>query len=146
MYFNMKKYKVGYTCGVFDLFHVGHLNLLERCKEMCDILIVGVCDDNYVRDIKHKEPVYPEDQRVRILKALKVVDDAVLVDIETTNNKLLALEKFHFDVLFSGDDWKGSDRYKKTEQQFAELGAAIEYFPYTKGISTSQIKEQMKNN
>lgn len=142
----MKKYKVGYTCGVFDLFHVGHLNLLERCKEMCDILIVGVCDDNYVRDIKHKEPVYPEDQRVRILKALKVVDDAVLVDIETTNNKLLALEKFHFDVLFSGDDWKGSDRYKKTEQQFAELGAAIEYFPYTKGISTSQIKEQMKNN
>ena len=140
----MKKYKVGYTCGVFDVFHVGHLNLLERCKEMCDILIVGVCDDNYVRDIKHKEPVYPEDQRVRILKALKVVDDAVLVDIETTNNKLLALEKFHFDVLFSGDDWKGSDRYKKTEQQFAQLGAAIEYFPYTKGISTSQIKEQMK--
>ena len=113
---------------------------------MCEILIVGVCNDTYVREVKHKEPVYSEDQRVRILKALKVVDDAVLVDIETTNNKLLALEKFHFDVLFSGDDWKGSDRYKKTEQQFAELGAAIEYFPYTKGISTSQIKEQMKNN
>jgi glycerol-3-phosphate cytidylyltransferase len=138
-----KKYHVGYTCGVFDVFHVGHLNLLERCKAMCDILIVGVCDDTYVREYKHKEPVYPEDQRVRILKALKVVDDAVLVDIETTNDKMLALEKFHFDVLFSGDDWKGSERYLRTEKQFAELGACIEYFPYTQGISTTQIKEHI---
>ena len=101
-----KKYHVGYTCGVFDVFHVGHLNLLERCKEKCDILIVGVCDDTYVREIKKKEPVYSETDRVRILKALKVVDDAVLVDIETTNDKELALDKFRFDVLFSGDDWK----------------------------------------
>ena len=130
-----KKYHVGYTCGVFDVFHVGHLNLLERCKSMCDILIVGVCDDTYVREYKHKEPVYPE--------ALKVVDGAVLVDIEATNDKMLALEKFHFDVLFSGDDWKGSERYQKTEKQFAELGASIEYFPYTQGISTTQIKEQI---
>ena len=121
-----------------------HLNLLERCKNMCDILIVGICDDEYVRQIKGKEPAFLQEQRLRILNALKVVDAAYLVDIETTNDKMLALEKFHFDVLFSGDDWKGSDRYKKTEQQFAQLGAAIEYFPYTKGISTSQIKEQMK--
>lgn len=140
---SMKKYHVGYTCGVFDIFHVGHLNLLERCKDMCDILIVGVCDDHYVREIKHKEPVYTEDQRIRILKALKVVDDAVLVDIETTNDKMLALDKFHFDVLFSGDDWKGSERYKRTEEQFATLGVCIEYFPYTKGISTTQLKEKM---
>ena len=133
----MKKYHVGYTCGVFDVFHVGHLNLLERCKQMCDILIVGVCNDEYVNKVKHKEPVFPEDQRIRILKALKVVDDAVLVNIETTNDKMLALEKFHFDVLFSGDDWKGSERYKKTEEQFARLGVSIEYFPYTQGVSTS---------
>ena len=137
------KYHIGYTCGVFDLFHVGHLNLLERCKSMCDILIVGVCDDTYVREIKQKEPVYPEDQRVRILNALKVVDKAVLVDIATTDDKMLALEKFHFDVLFSGDDWKGSERYKKTEAQFAEYGVSIEYFPYTQGISTSQLKKQI---
>ena len=139
-----KKYHIGYTCGVFDVFHVGHLNLLERCKKMCDILIVGVCDDTYVRKIKHKEPVYPEDQRVRILNALKVVDDAVLVNIETTNDKMPALEKFHSDVLFSGDDWKGSERYKRTEEQFAKLGASIEYFPYTQGISTTDIKKKMK--
>ena len=110
---------------------------------MCDILIVGVCDDTYVREIKHKEPVYSEEQRVRILKALKVVDDAFLVDIATTDNKMLALEKFRFDVLFSGDDWKGSERYKKTEEQFSKIGASIEYLPYTQGISTTQIKEKI---
>ena len=139
----MKKYRIGYTCGVFDLFHVGHLNLLERCKEMCDILIVGVCNDDYVRNIKKKEPVYSEDERVRILNALKVVDKAELVTIEETDDKMLALNKFHFDVLFSGDDWKGSERYLRTEQQFAEYGASIEYLPYTQGISTSQIKETL---
>ena len=136
----MKKYKIGYTCGVFDLFHVGHLNLLERCKEMCDVLIVGVCDDEYVRKIKNKEPVIVENDRVRVLNALKCVDRAVLVDIETTNNKMLAREQFQFDVLFSGDDWKGSERYKLTEQQFSRIGVSIEYLPYTKGVSTSDIK------
>ena len=139
----MKEYHIGYTCGVFDVFHVGHLNLLERCKNMCDILIVGVCDDTYVRKVKNKEPVYSEEQRVRILNALKVVDQAVLVDIETTNDKILAREKFKFDVLFSGDDWKGTERYLKTEAQFADLGVAIEYFSYTQGISTTQLKEKM---
>ena len=141
-----KKYKVGYTCGVFDLFHVGHLNLLERCKNMCDYLIVGVCDDKYVRDIKKKEPVYTEEQRVRILNALKVVDKAELVTIEETNDKMLAIERFNFDVLFSGDDWKGSERYLKTEEQFKQYGAYIEYLPYTQGISTSQIKEELSKN
>ena len=140
----MKKYKIGYTCGVFDMFHVGHLNLLEKCKSMCDYLIVGVCNDDYVRNIKHKEPVYSEQDRVRILEALKVVDRAELVTIEETHDKILAIEKFHFDVLFSGDDWKGSERYQKTEEQFKKYGAFIEYFPYTQGISTTQIKEKIK--
>ena len=141
----MKKYKVGYTCGVFDLLHIGHLNLLERCKEMCDTLIVGVCNDDYVRNIKHKNPVYSEEERLRLLNALNCVDKAVLVDIETTNEKMIALDKFKFDVLFSGDDWKGSERYNKTEEEFGKLGVKIEYLPYTKGISTTIIKEKMKN-
>lgn len=138
-----KKYKVGYTAGVFDLFHVGHLNLIERCKAMCDYLIIGVCDDDYVRNIKKKEPVIKEDDRVRILNALKAVDEAVLVNYEITDNKMLALDKFKFDVLFSGDDWKGTERYQKTEEQFAKVGVAIEYLPYTHGVSSSQIKETM---
>lgn len=142
----MKKYKVGYTCGVFDVFHVGHLNLLEKCKEMCEVLIVGICNDDYVYNVKHKNPVFSEDERLRIVGALRCVDRAEIVDIETTNEKMLALNKFKFDVLFSGDDWKGSERYLKTEKEFEKYGTAIEYLPYTKGISTTIIKEKMKNN
>lgn len=140
----MKKYKIGYTVGVFDLFHVGHLNLLERCKEMCDVLIVGICDDNYVRDIKHKEPIVSEMDRARIVKALKCVDDTVIVDYTETADKTITHKKLGFDVLFSGDDWKGSERYKRTEEQFAALGVTIEYLPYTHGVSTSDIKDQIK--
>lgn len=139
----MKKYRIGYTCGVFDLFHVGHLNLLERCKEQCDYLIVGMCDDKYVREFKKKEPVINEDDRLRILNALKCVDRAEKVDIETTNDKMLAWNRFKFDVLFSGDDWKGSERYLKTEEQFKKIGASIEYLPYTQGVSSSGIKKKI---
>ena len=142
----MKKYKIGYTCGVFDLFHTGHLNLLERCKEMCDILVVGVCDDGYVRDIKHKEPIIKENERVRILNALKCVDRAELVDIETTNDKMIAQRRFGFDVLFSGDDWKGTERYMRTEEQFSKIGVSIEYLPYTKGVSTTEIKKKISED
>ncbi len=139
----MKKYKIGFTAGVFDLFHVGHLNLFERCKEQCEFLIVAVCDDNYVRSVKHKEPVFSLEERVRIIGALKCVDKVVVVTPEEVEDKMLVQAKFGFDVLFSGDDWKGSERYQKTEEQFAKVGVSIEYLPYTQGVSTSQIKEKM---
>ena len=100
----MKKYRIGYTCGVYDLFHIGHLNLFEKCKEMCDVLIVGVCNDEYVTQIKKKKPIISEEERLRIINALKVVDAAYLIDIETTNDKMKALSDFKFDVLFSGDE------------------------------------------
>lgn len=140
----MKKYKVGYTCGVFDLFHTGHLNLLERCKEMCDYLIVGVCDDEYVRNIKNKSPVIEQADRVRILNALKCVDLAELVDFKITDDKMLAYDRFKFDVLFSGDDWKGTERYVRTEEQFKKIGVTIEYLPYTQGVSTTDIKKKIQ--
>lgn len=141
----MKKYRVGFTAGVFDLFHIGHLNLLERCKEQCDYLIVAVCGDDYVTKVKKKTPVYPEKDRIRIIGALKCVDEVSTISLEEIDDKMKALERFHFDVLFSGDDWKGSERYNKTEEQFAKLGVSIEYLPYTKGISTTQIKDYLKN-
>lgn len=140
----MKKYRIGYTTGVFDLFHVGHLNLLEKCKEMCSYLIVAICDDDYVKNVKHKTPVYPLEERVRIIGALKCVDEVVVINTEETEDKMASLKKYKYDVLFSGDDWKGSERYIKTEEQFAEYGTRIEYLPYTKGISTTQIKESLK--
>ncbi|MBO5421464.1 MAG: adenylyltransferase/cytidyltransferase family protein [Clostridia bacterium] len=141
----MKKYNVGFTAGVFDLFHVGHLNLFENCKKMCSHLIVGVCDDEYVRDIKHKEPIFPLEERVRIISSLKCVDEVVVVSFEEIDDKMLALEKFKFDVLFSGDDWKGSERYLKTEEQFSKVGVSIEYLPYTKSVSTTEIKNKIKS-
>ncbi len=141
----MKKYKTGITVGVFDMFHVGHLNLLERCKAQCDELIVAICDDDYVRNIKHKEPVIVQSDRVRLVEALKCVDRAVLVDYKRTDDKMLLWEELGFDVLFSGDDWKGSERYLKTEKEFKKIGVSIEYLPYTQGVSTTDIKEKIKN-
>jgi len=140
----MKKYSIGYTCGVFDVLHDGHLNLLENCKKMCDYLIVGVCNDDYVNNVKHKVPVFDEKQRKRLLNALKVVDSAEIVSVEETDDKMLSLKRFKYDVLFSGDDWKGTERYNRTEEQFAKLGVSIEYLPYTKGISTTELKHKME--
>lgn len=139
--------KIGYTCGVYDLFHVGHLNLFERCKKYCDYLIVGICTDDYVRTFKNKEPVINEVDRMRIVGALKCVDEVALVTNEETVDKVLAWNKFKFDVLFSGDDWKGTKRYLDMEKAFKEKDIHIEtvFFPYTQGVSSSQIKEEMKN-
>lgn len=137
--------KIGFTCGVYDLFHVGHLNLLEKCKAQCDHLIVGICTDEYVRKIKNKEPVICEADRLRIIGALKCVDEVGFVSIEETVDKLAAWEKFHFNVLFAGDDWKGTERFLKTEKDFKERGIELEtiFFPYTQGVSTSGIREKM---
>jgi len=143
---NKKKYKIGYTCGVFDLFHVGHLNLLENCKKQCETLIVGVCTDEYVIKIKNKTPIFSQDERVRIIEALNVVDNAELVNIAEVNDKELAQKIFKFDVLFSGDDWKGTERYIETEKQFKKIGVNIEYLPYTQGISTTLIKDSLNNS
>ena len=123
----MKKYKIGFTCGVFDLLHIGHLNLLEKCKSMCDYLIVGVCNDEYVLNVKNKTPIFTQEDRVRILKSLKCVDDAVLMSVEEVADKLKFYNKIKFDVLFSGDDWKDSERYKKTEEQFKKYNISIEW-------------------
>lgn len=141
-----KKMKIGYTCGVYDLFHVGHLNLFERCKKQCDYLIVGVCDDDYVRTVKGKEPVINEKDRARIVGALKVVDEAVIIDTKVTVDKMLALKKFGFNILFVGDDWKGTPRFIETEKQFKEnqIDVEIVFLPYTKSVSTSKLREELK--
>ncbi len=141
-----EKKKIGYTCGVYDLFHVGHLNLFERCKKQCDYLIVGVCDDEYVRTIKKKEPMINETDRTRIVNSLKVVDEAHVIDTQTTIDKMLALKKFNYNVLFVGDDWKGTERFKATEKQFKQNGIDVEivFFPYTQGVSTSALREELK--
>lgn len=135
----MKHYKVGYTTGVFDLFHVGHLNLLQRAKAHCDYLIVGVTTDSLVA-YKNKQAVIPYEERRRIVEAIRYVDRVVP---QVNMNKMEAWEKYHFDVIFVGDDWKGTDKWIKYEQEFQEVGVDIVYFPYTRNISSSILAEKI---
>ena len=132
---------VGYTTGVFDMFHIGHLNILRRAKEKCDYLIVGVSTDEVVEDYKHHKPVIPFDQRAAIVEAVKYVDEVVP---QTSMDKLEFLKQRHFDVMFHGDEWKGSDLYNKYEQEFAQYGARIEYLSHTDGISSSLLREKIQ--
>lgn len=135
-----KKYKVGFTDGVFDMFHVGHLNMLREAKKHCDYLIVGVHSDEIVESYKHRKTVINEHDRREIIGALKCVDEAV---INTTREKMLLWEKHHFDVVFIGDDWKGTERWNNFEKILGEVGVSVVYIPYTKGISTTQLREQL---
>lgn len=135
----MKKYKVGYTAGVYDLFHVGHLNLLKKAKEQCDYLIVAVTTDE-LTSYKNKKAVIPFEDRCEIVEAIKYVDKVVpQVDMD----KMGAWERNHFDVMFVGDDWKGTDKWNKIEEDFKKVGVDIVYFPYTKKVSSTKLREKL---
>lgn len=136
-----KKYKIGYTQGTYDLFHVGHLNLLEHAKEKCDYLIVGVNSDELVLRYKNKKTTIPAKDRARIVQAMKVVDKVVITN---TLDKSWLLSKLHFDVIFIGDDWKGNERWKKTEEDLALHGVPVEYLPHTDGISTTELTNKIR--
>ena len=138
---NEKKFKIGYTTGTFDLFHVGHLNLLEKAKENCEILIVGVSTDELVKDYKGELPVIPFEDRIRIVGALKCVDK---VSAQKTLNKLDVLPDIQYDVLFHGDDWKNTKMYNEIEEKLREQKVSCIYFPYTKSVSTKSIKERIQ--
>lgn len=134
----MKKYKIGYTTGVYDMFHIGHLNILKRAKEQCDYLIVGVSTDEVVQSYKNKTPIIPFDERIAIVAELKCVDKAIP---QTDMNKMEAWKQFHFDALFHGSDWKGSDMYTKMEKDFATIGVDVVFLPHTEGVSSTLLTE-----
>ncbi len=138
----MKKYRIGYTQGTYDMFHIGHLNLINHAKEYCDYLIVGVNSDDLVRSYKNKSPVIVEDERAEIVRNIKAVDECFIV---TTLDKLNALERFHFDVIFIGDDWKGNTRWEKTGQDLKEKGVDLVFLPHTDGISSTQLTGVIKH-
>lgn len=135
---DMKNQVVGFTSGVFDLFHVGHLNILKRAKALCDRLIVGVTTDELV-SYKNTDAIIPFAERIEILQSLKYVDLAVPQD---NLDKLEMWKKLKFDVMFIGDDWYDTGRFKDFEAKLSGVGVKIIYLPYTKGISTSDIKER----
>jgi len=136
----MKKYKIGYTTGVFDMFHIGHLNILRRAKDQCDYLIVGVSSDDLVCHEKNKRPIIPMEDRMAIIDSIKYVDQVV---VQYNKNKLAAWELFKFDVMFVGSDWKGTQTWNNYEKEFASIGVDIVYLPHTEGISSSLILERI---
>lgn len=131
---------IGYTTGVYDLFHVGHLNLLKNAKGMCDQLVVGVTVDELVQ-YKGKEAMIPFEDRIEIVRSCKYVDAAVP---QYDMDKLSACKKLGATVMFVGDDWYGTEKWQSYEKQFAEEGIRIVYFPYTIGVSSTRINEALK--
>ena len=138
----MKKYKIGYTQGVFDMFHVGHLNLLNNAKEQCEYLIVGVNSDALVRDYKSKVTVINEHERCMIIQNIKAVDEGIIVE---TLDKLILWNRLHFDAVFIGDDWKGNTRWHETELQLKPVGADVVYLPHTENISSTILRIEREN-
>ena len=141
----MKKAKkiIGYTTGVFDLFHIGHLNILRSAKQQCDYLIVGVTSDDLCFARKNKYPVMPLDERIEIIKAIKYVDEVV---IQEDMIKLAAVKKYKINIVFVGSDWQGTPQWKEYENQFKEVGCNVVYLPHTTGISTTMIVNSIRNS
>ena len=133
---------IGYTAGVYDLFHIGHLNLLKNAKGMCDKLIVGVTTDNLVT-YKGKRSMIPFEDRQEIVRSIKYVDAVVPQD---DMDKLTMCKKLGASYLFVGDDWYGTEKWQKYEEEFAKAGVKIIYFPYTKGISSTKITEALRQS
>ena len=138
-----KKYKIGYTTGVFDMFHIGHLNLLKRAKEQCDRLIVGVTTDRLCYERKAKYPIISEQDRMAIISELRCVDDVIFQD---DMDKMRMVKNYHVNVVFVGSDWKGSKSWENYEKQFATAGCSVVYLNHTEGISSSILRERLNRN
>lgn len=132
---------IGYTTGVFDLFHVGHLNMLKNSKAMCDRLIVGVTTDELVT-YKNKKAVIPYEERAEIVRAIKYVDAVIP---QENMDKFEMWNRLKFDIMFVGDDWYGTEKWEKYEEQLGNVGVKIVYFPYFKGTSSTKINAVLDN-
>ena len=132
---------IGYTTGVYDMFHIGHLNILKRAKNQCDFLIVGVSTDELVLHEKNKIPIIPFEDRCKIVEAIRYVDKVVP---QINKNKFEAWEKYNFQKMFVGSDWKGSDAWNRYEEQFQPYGVEIVYLEHTDGISSSILREKLQ--
>ncbi|MHA6332445.1 adenylyltransferase/cytidyltransferase family protein [Qipengyuania sp. CAU 1752] len=133
-----KKPRIGYTTGVFDMFHVGHLRILEQAKAQCDFLVVGVSSDALVAQYKKKTPIIPLQDRKTIIEAVRHVD---MVVVQKHRDKVKAWEEIRFDVMFVGDDWKGNRVFQEAEKVLNGHGVEIVFFPYTKHVSSTQLTE-----
>lgn len=133
---------IGYTTGVFDMFHIGHLNIIKRAKAQCDYLIVGVSTDELVQHDKNKSPIIPYADRCAIVEAIKYVDKVVP---QPDKNKFAAWERYHFNKMFVGSDWKGTEAWNRFEAQLAPIGVEIIYLDHTEGISSTILRDKLNN-
>ena len=135
-----KKYKIGYTTGVFDMFHIGHLNILKKAKEQCEYLVVGVTTDELCFARKNKYPIICESERIAIVEAIRYVDKVVS---QCDMNKIEAVKDCGADVVFVGSDWKGTPSWDDYEKQFSEIGCTVVYLDHTDGISSTILRERL---
>lgn len=141
----MEKYKVGYLSGVFDLYHVGHLNLIQRAKGRCEYLMIGLLTDELVVRFKKNPPYIPYEERRRILESVRYVDEVVAVTDEN-HEKMKAWNLYHFDCLFSGDDYAQNPYWMEDKKNLQNVGSNIEFFPYTKSTSSTMIKAAIEKS
>ncbi|MCX8472090.1 MAG: adenylyltransferase/cytidyltransferase family protein [Sediminibacterium sp.] len=132
---------IGYTTGVFDLFHIGHLNILKNAKSLCDRLIVGVTTDELV-SYKNKQAVIPFVERIEIVRSIKYVDSVVP---QSSMDKLESYKKLKFDIMFVGDDWFKQDKWELIEETFKQLNVKVIYFPYTQSTSSTIINQTLQS-
>ena len=135
-----KKYKIGYTTGVYDMFHIGHLNIIKKAKEQCEYLVVGVTTDELCEKRKNKRPIICEADRVSIVEAIKYVDKVVF---QNDMDKLSAVIKYNADAVFVGSDWQGTPAWDKYEKDFASVGCEVVYLQHTDGISSTILRERL---
>jgi len=133
---------IGFTAGAFDMFHVGHLNLLKNAKSQCDYLIVGVNSDELIESYKKKKAIVPLEERMQIVQAIRYVDEIIPVD---SLDKEIIWKQKHYDLLFIGDDWKGNERWIQTEKVMAKHGVKVIYLPYTTGTTSTMLREKLES-
>ena len=135
-----RKYKIGYTTGVYDMFHIGHLNILKRAKDQCETLIVGVTTDELCYKRKRKYPIINEQERMAIVSAIRYVDKVIpQADMEKIN----LVKALGADAVFVGSDWKGTEIWKQYEKDFAKVGCTVIYLDHTDGISSSILRDKL---
>ena len=135
--------KIGYTAGVYDMFHIGHLNVIKNAKNKCDYLIVGVSTDEVVINNKNKKPIIPFSERIAIVEAIRYVDKAIPQERYDIEGKIQTVKENNIDVMFVGSDWRGTEKWNKMEVELAKIGCKVVYLPYTDGISSTDLRTRL---
>jgi len=134
---------IGYTTGVFDLFHIGHLNILKNAKSLCDELIVGISTDDLCYDLKNKTPIIPYEERIKIIESIRFVDKVVK---QERINEIEDWNQYRFHRIFKGSDWRGSEKWLRLEEKFSQLDVEVVYFDYTENTSSTLIRKILEEN